>query len=89
MRQRPRTIMKILIEKGSPLCEGRLPVNHHMTPDGIIARVDPVSYAALLASAGKYFPLDEVVAYMIEMSKGYSANDNKQPANASGEQDDQ
>ena len=77
MRQCPRTIMKILVEEGSPFSEGRLPVNHEVTTDGIIARVDPVSYGALLASVGAYFPLDEVAAYMIEMARQHSSSDSE------------
>ena len=69
MRQCPRTIMKILIEADSPLSNGRIPITHDITPEGIIARVDPVSYAALLASAGNFFPLEEVADYMIELAK--------------------
>ena len=65
--------MKILIEEGSPFTAGRLPVNHETTPDGIIARVDPVSYGALLASIGSYFPLEEVAAYMIDKARQYAS----------------
>jgi len=74
MRQCPRTIIKILIEERSPLSEGRLPINFDNTPDGIIARVDPVSYGALLASVGNFFPLEEVAAHMLEMAKKSSTN---------------
>ena len=61
--------MKILIEDGSPLSKGRIPITHDITPEGIIARVDPVSYGALLSSAGNYFPLEEVAVYMLELAK--------------------
>jgi hypothetical protein len=89
MRQRPRTVIKILIEKASPLSVGRLPINREITPDGIIARLDPVSCAALLASVGKYFPLEEVSSYMIEVAEQYSSNGKKQPINSIGEEDDE
>jgi hypothetical protein len=77
MRQCPRTVMKILVEEGSPFSEGRLPINHEVTPDGIIARVDPVSYGALLASIGSYFPLEEVASYMIEIARQYTSSDSE------------
>jgi hypothetical protein len=77
MRQCPRTVMKILVEEGSPFSEGRLPINHEVTPDGIIARVDPVSYGALLASIGNYFPLEEVASYMIEIARQYTSSDSE------------
>jgi len=87
MRQCPRTIIKILIEEGSALSDGRLPINREVTPNGIIARVDPVSYGALLASAGNYFPLEEVAAYMIEVAKKHSSRDSekKEPENINEE----
>lgn len=66
MRKSPRPIVTLLIDKDSPLMEGRLPVNAEETTQGTLARVDPVSYGALLASIGQFITLKNAVRALID-----------------------
>jgi len=69
MRKSPRPIVTLLIEKDSPLKEGRLPVNAEETTQGTLARVDPVSYGALLASIGQFITLNTAVQALIDAAR--------------------
>ena len=81
MRDRPRTIVTLLIAPDSPLARGRLPKGAAHDPEGILAAFDPVSYGALRASIGDFIPLSEVVA-MFEAAiqkKGQPSTDAERP----------
>lgn len=66
MRKSTRPVVTILINKGSPLLEGRLPVNAEETGRGTYATVDPVSYGALLASIGHLASLEAATQALID-----------------------
>ena len=81
MRDRPRTIVTLLIAPDSPLARGRLPKGAAHDPEGILAAFDPVSYGALRASIGDFIPLNEVIA-MFEAAihkKGQPNTDAERP----------
>lgn len=61
MRDRPRTVVTLLIDPDSPLARGRLPKGATHSPDGILAAFDAVSYGALRASIGDLISLSEVI----------------------------
>ena len=69
MRKSPRPIVTLLIDKDSPLMEGRLPVNAEETTQGTLARVDPVSYGALLASIGRFVTLKAAAQALIDAAR--------------------
>ena len=72
MRKSPRPIVTLLIDKDSPLMEGRLPVNAEETTQGTLARVDPISYGALLASIGQFITLKTAVQALIDAARDAS-----------------
>jgi len=53
MCARPRPLVHLSIKKGSPLADGRLPINRQQKNGDIVVELDPVSLAALLMSVGK------------------------------------
>jgi hypothetical protein len=69
MRKSPRPIVTLLISMDSPLMEGRLPVNAEETAPGILAKVDPVSYGALLASIGHFVTLKAATQALIDAAR--------------------
>lgn len=83
MRKSPRPIVTLLISKDSPLMEGRLPVNAEETEGGILVKVDPVSYGALLASIGHFVTLETAAQALIdaarEASLSPSSNEAEEP----------
>lgn len=58
-----RVHLVLWIPDGSPLAEGRMPVDASPGPGGQRVRVDALSCSALLASIGHYLPLDQVLAW--------------------------
>jgi len=62
MRDRPRTLITLLIAPDSPLAKGRMPRGAAHEEKGIRGSFDPVSYGALRASLGEFIPLQEVRA---------------------------
>lgn len=61
--------MTLLISKESPLMEGRLPVNAEETERGILVKVDPVSYGALLASIGRFVTIETAAQALIDAAR--------------------
>lgn len=57
---RTRPFITLAIQNGSKLFEGRLPLARRKRGEGLEVDLDPVSFAALLASAGKLFTVDQV-----------------------------
>ena len=58
----PRTPkVRLSIPKNTRLAAGRLPIHRKEAGETIFVSVDPVSLCALLASAGRVFPLQEVM----------------------------
>jgi hypothetical protein len=49
----PRPVVRLFIPRGSPLAEGRLPVQKQEVDGGWFVNLDPISLAALLTSVGK------------------------------------
>ena len=62
MRDRPRTLITLLIAPDSPLAKGRMPRGAAQEEAGIRASFDLVSYGALRASLGEFIALQEVRA---------------------------
>jgi hypothetical protein len=60
MARRARPFITLVIKHGSKLLEGRLPLARRKRSDGMEVDLDPVSFAALLASVGKLFSVDQV-----------------------------
>lgn len=81
MRKSPRPVVSILIDKDSPLLKGRLPINAEETTQGTLARVDPVSYGALLASIGHLITVEAAAQALIDAAKEASL-----PSSSSGSQ---
>lgn len=60
LRNRPFVVLRI--KPGTPLYEARLPIDKKEQPDGtLLVRLDPVSYSAMLASLGRFFPLEKII----------------------------
>lgn len=57
---RSRPFITLNISKGSRLFDGRLPLERRKRGEGLEVELDPVSFAALLASAGKLFTVEQV-----------------------------
>lgn len=70
MGKRTRPLVKLVIEKGSRLIDGRLPLARSERANGMEVVVDPVSFAALLASVGRLFTVDQVAGEMATMEEG-------------------
>ncbi len=49
----PRSVVRLFIPRGSPLAEGRLPVQKQEVDGGWFVNLDPISLAALLTSVGR------------------------------------
>ena len=49
----PRPVVRLFIPRGSPLAEGRLPVQKQEVDGGWFVSLDPISLAALLTSVGR------------------------------------
>lgn len=64
---RARPFITLAIRKGSKLFEGRLPLARRKRGDGLEVDLDPVSFAALLASAGRSFTVDQVAEEIVRL----------------------
>jgi len=53
--------VRLSIPKNTRLAAGRLPIQRKETGETILVSVDPVSLCALLASAGRVVPLQQVM----------------------------
>lgn len=69
MRKSARPIVTILIDKASPLLKGRLPIYAEETKQGTLARVDPVSYGALLASIGHFLSVEAAAQALMDAAE--------------------
>ncbi len=79
MSSRARRIITLIIEKGSPLAKGRLPVHRIERADSVQVKLDPVSFTALLASIGRLFTVAEAEQGMKTFEKGETKDDPADP----------
>jgi hypothetical protein len=70
-----RPFITLAIQKGSRLFDGRLPLARRKRGDRLEIDLDPVSFAALLASAGKLFTVDQVAAEIANLKQADQADD--------------
>lgn len=72
---RDRPFITLAIQKGSRLFKGRLPLAQRKCGEGLEVDLDPVSFAALLASAGKLFTVDQVAEEIARLKQADQAGE--------------
>lgn len=71
---RARPFITLAIKKGSRLLEGRLPMARRKRGDELEVDLDPVPFAALLASAGRSFTVDQVAEEIAGLRRSEQAD---------------
>ncbi len=64
----PRPVVRLFIPRGSPLAEGRLPVQKQEVDGGWFVNLDPISLAALLTSVGRSCGVQQASKEMPELT---------------------
>jgi hypothetical protein len=70
-----RPFITLSISKGSRLFDGRLPLERRKRSEGLEVDLDPVSFAALLASAGKLFTVEQVAEEIARIKQSEQPDD--------------
>lgn len=81
---RSRPFITLMIKKGSKLFEGRLPLARRKRGDGLEVDLDPVSFAALFASAGRLFTVDRVTKEIPKLRQAEKGDDDPEESSREG-----